>query len=169
MPSVTFEASTLEDVAEQARVFSDKVLGPRVIDDSPLMATQSTSIIESGPIGFRPQGVGIPKFFPIDDGAEWTKGPLADWINSLNPKGRIVVQYLARNGIVGPRESAAELGWSGSSWAGVWNNPRRQAAKVKGLHGLGSWPYGHSYEDPRRLWMHPQIAESVRRLLDGSD
>ena len=168
MISVTFDGPTPKEVAEHARHFADVVLGPPSQD-----VTATSRSLPSAPrptsdsVGHRPPEVGQPdqKFRPVDDGSEWDGGPLQDWLSRLTPNGRKVVGLLAKRGVIDPRAEAKNLGWGGIQWAGVWTGPRRQAALVKDRHGLQSWPHGHSYDEPRRLWMHPDIAKRVVEIL----
>ena len=172
MMSVTFDGPTTKEVAEQARHFADTVLGPPIQDvaatGGPLQRATSAPQLTSSPSGYQPQGVGLPRsdFSPVDDGSEWDEGPLRAWISRLVPDGRKVVGLLAISLVIDPRAEAKNLGWGGTQWAGVWTGPRRQAKLVKDLHGLQSWPYGHSYDEPRRLWMHPDIAKRVKEILN---
>jgi hypothetical protein len=152
--SIKFEGDNINSVAEDARKFADKILGVKSS--------------ESSYKGYCPQGVGKPEpeYCPIDDGREWNDIAIKDWISRLNENGRKVVSILARKKIIDQREEIESLGWTGSFWAGTWIGPRKQAFNVMDAMGLLSWPYGHSYEEPRRMWMHEDIADLVLKIID---
>ncbi|MBN1369962.1 MAG: hypothetical protein JW954_06990 [Dehalococcoidaceae bacterium] len=151
MLSIKFEGDTLNSVAIEARKFADAILGG------------SSSISYEG---YLPLGVGKPEYFPVDDGREWGIESIKDWLGRLNTNGQKVVKVLAEKQILDPREEAGNLGWAGTHWAGTWTSPRRQAGYVMESRGLRSWPYGHTYEEPRKMWMHPDIARIVLEVLE---
>ena len=152
MLTVNIGGNTLQDVAREALDFANLVLGLSGNDRSWE--------------GYHPNGVGKSEYRPVDDGREWGEDALGEWIRNLNENGRKVVEILARKKIMDQREQARNLGWSGSEWAGVWTGPRRQARYVMDNHGLSSWPYGHTYEEPRRMWMHESIANRVLSVIE---
>ncbi len=118
--------------------------------------------------GYRPDGVGRPtdRFSPVDDGTEWNMSRLRDWVLGCNSDGRRVMRALAKKLIIDPRDTAFELGMDGTQWAGTWNGPRKKAERIMKDRQLLAWPYGHSYDEPRRLWIHPEIAKRVLAVLD---
>lgn len=152
MFSIKFEGDTLKSVAVEARKFADAMLGTK----SPSASYE----------GYLPLGIGKPNYYPVDDGREWDEGAIRDWINRLNDNGRRVVGILAEKQIIDPREEASNIGWSGGHWAGTWTSPRRQAGLVMESRSLMSWPYGHTYEEPRKMWMHEEIARRVLSILE---
>ena len=160
MMSSDFSGNSIEDIAKEAKKFSDLILG------MPERAEGSNET-DAFSIGYRPDSVGRPErnYCPIDDGREWDKDSIQDWIGRLREDGREVVRILAKKKVIDPREEARILGWSGSSWAGVWTGPRRQARYVIAKKGLMSWPYGHTYVEPKRMWMHEDIANIVLDLV----
>jgi len=170
MISVTFDGLDLQEVAEQARHFADVILGPLTqadaINGAQPQPVSSGVQSKSDPFGYRPQGVNLPHFKPVDDGSEWDQDALEDWVRWFTPDGIKVVKILATGLRIDPRAEAKKLGWTGTYWAGVWTGPRRQAALTRDSRGLRSWPYGHTYIEPRRLWMHPDVAKRVLDLLN---
>lgn len=155
MISVNFSGNSIHDVAREAQQFASLILG----------TSENQSAINSYD-GYRPVGVGSPgDYYPVDDGREWNEDAIRDWISRFTTEGKQVMGILARGGIIDPREEARILGWSGTTWAGVWTGPRRQAGYVMDSRGLRSWPYGHTYDEPRRLWMHEDIATRVLSVL----
>jgi hypothetical protein len=109
------------------------------------------------------------KYSPIDDGNEWNEAALRDWLDSINEDGIKVVKILAKKKLIDPRAEAENLGWPGPRWAGVWTGPRRQAGYVIKTRKISSWPYGHTYYEPRRMWMHQIIAERILIILGVED
>jgi len=162
MLSVNISGRNVQEVAREAIQFANLVLG---ISPS---GQEIDSVSENFWDGYRPNDVGRSEYTPVDDGREWNIEALKEWIESLRPDGRLVVKLLAREKLIDQREEARKLNWSGSKWAGVWTGPRRQAGYVKDSHGLSSWPYGHTYYEPRRMWMHEAIAVRVLSIL-GDD
>lgn len=161
MFSVNFTGHSIQEVANEARQFANLILGTSRGENGGRETEMSYD-------GYRPAGIGRPEYFPIDDGREWNEEAIRDWVNRLTDDSKEVVKILARKKIIDPREEARNLEWSGSSWAGVWTGPRRQARYVMESRGFRSWPYGHTYEEPRRLWMHDDIAAIVLNVL-GND
>lgn len=163
MLSINFNGNSIQEVAREARQFADLVLSISEGESG----NRETGISYDG---YRPDGVGRPErqYAPVDNGHEWNEEAITDWVNRLTDDSKEVVKILARKRVIDPREEARNLGWSGSSWAGVWTGPRRQASYVMDSRGFRSWPYGHTYEEPRRLWMHESIAEKVLNVL-GED
>lgn len=167
MISINLSGDSIQIVAEEARQFADFVLGGNQSQaKSPIVekGMEHKSGSDSG-AGYQPPGVGSPKYYPVDDGSEWGEDEVKDWIQQLRPDGRRVVQVLAQRKVIDPRKEADNLGWNHIKWAGVWTGPRRQAGVIWDTHGVHSWPYGHSYEEPRRLWMHEDIASTVLDVL----
>lgn len=153
MLTINISGKTLQEVAREAIEFGNSVLG--------------LSENEGSWEGYRPRDIGKSEYRPVDDGREWCEDALREWIEKLNENGRKVVEILARKRIIDQRKEAEELEWSGPKWAGVWTGPRRQAGYVKDNYELSSWPYGHTYEEPRRMWMHENAANRVLRILSG--
>ncbi|MBI4308161.1 MAG: hypothetical protein HY684_05080 [Chloroflexi bacterium] len=167
MITITVTGDSLKEVATQAKLFADAVL----TGASPEAAPPTAAVAQqegSDAAGYRPAGIGIPeeRFSPVDDGREWDEGAAADWLGGCSPEGRQVIRLLAEKLVIDPRDEARRLGWSGTRWAGTWVGPRNQARRVKEVRNLRSWPYGHTYYEPRRLWMHPKIAALISDLLD---
>ncbi|GEM_PF-6249308 len=122
--------------------------------------------------GYRPEGVGFPEpsYSPIDDGTEYIEEALRDWLGGCYGKGLDGIKVLAQHCVIDTREAAKLMGYDkGYGYSGVWNGPRNQAARVRQQRGITSWPYGHTYSEPRKLWMHPKIAERVLRTLNGHE
>lgn len=173
MVSVTFSGPTVEHLAQDAKAFADRILGqPTQVpppEASEVVARQAP--IGASRWGYLPAGVGYPhpEYSPIDDGSEWDQEAITDWIERVRQDGRRVVQALAQGctsgGTIDPRVVGPEMGLPGYRWSGTWTGPRRQAQNVKAARRLRSWPYGHTYAEPRRLWMHPVIAERVLKAL----
>ncbi|MBI2164836.1 MAG: hypothetical protein HYU29_00300 [Chloroflexi bacterium] len=166
MISVTISAGSLEEVVAQVKVLVGAFDNPpmQTGDASPAAPRQPES-----PWGYLPGGVARPesRFAPIDDGTQWDEAAVRDWVRGCSPKGRQVVKVLAENLVIDPRKAADELGWDHIKWAGTWGGPRNQARRVKDVKRLTSWPYGHTYGEPRKLWIHPDIAERVLKALGG--
>ena len=161
MLSVNFSGNSIQEVIKEIQQFTSLISGSLVVgQDSSQIATNLWD-------GYLPDGIGRAEYTPVDDGREWGTEALREWIENLRSDGRQVVGILAQNQIIDPRVEAAQLGWSGTRWAGVWTGPRRQAGYVQESRGLTSWPYGHTYEEPRRLWMHPDIASRVLNILNN--
>lgn len=165
---VAFSGRTIQEVALQAREFATTILGPETSEPSNEVSEARPDLLESSRVrrGYRPAGVGQPRFGPVDDGTEWAdESVIADWVKGFTRDGRRAVELLATKGEIDPRREAQHLGWSGNHWAGVWTGPRKQAGLVMRARRLNSWPYGHTYVEPRRLWMHPTVAEVVLKVL----
>lgn len=162
MLSVNFSGNSIQDVAREALQFANLILSASTVGE---VDSQVRSNFWDG---YRPSDVGRSEYTPVDDGREWDMDALREWIENLRPDGRQVVGILARGKIIDPRVEAENLGWSGTRWAGVWTGPRRQAGYVKDSRGISSWPYGHTYDEPRRLWMHEDIANRVLSILGSA-
>lgn len=164
MMDLTFRGDSIQDLATQAKKFAEQVLE----GNRSGIADETSQDVEVDEIwGYRPGGVGNPKpqFSPVDNGEEWNSNSLEDWLDGCNDKVLKVIKILAEKQVIDPREEYSRLGLSGNEWSGMWNGPRNQAERVKNNRGLRSWPYGHTYEEPRRLWMHPKIAHEVLDIL----
>lgn len=169
MISITFSGESIEDVAIQAKNFTVAVLPEAdLVTSQPTINANNKEERKTNPWGYHPYGVGYPEIqlAPIDDGTEWNEDAIEDWLLSCSVSGRKVIKALAVSHVIDPRETYKLLGMDGNTWSGTWNGPRRQAARVKESRQLSSWPYGHSYEEPRRLWMHPKVADRVVRILE---
>lgn len=166
--SVTICGESIENVAAQAMKLAAEVLkGGLSPTELPSGGVHEAEIRMEDPRGYCPPGVGRPEdeFAPVDDGTEWDEPAINDWLRSLTSEGREVVKILAQNKVIDPRREFGRLGWSGTRWGGTWIGPRKQARRVKDVRGLKTWPYGHTYYEPRRLWMHPTISAHVLKLL----
>jgi hypothetical protein len=171
MVSISFTGDGFDDVLIQLKAFVDRCLK---CDPETVQQTATVHPPTGGPVssthGYRPSGVGLPelRFAPIDDGKEWDSSAIRDWINGLVRKARVEIRLVAQapTNVIDPRREASLLGWSGTEWSGVWNGPRNQARRVRAVRGLKSWPYGHTYVEPRRIWMHPAIAARVLEILN---
>ena len=161
---VKFSGNSIEEIAKEAKQFADTVLRASMNGTDTKLELENQSVGSSYD-GYRPAAVGKPGYCPVDDGREWNEEAIKDWLSRIKEDGREVVRILAQGKVIDPREEARKLGWTGPSWAGVWTGPRRQAGYVKDGRGLRSWPYGHTYEEPRRLWMHKDIADRVINIL----
>ena len=172
MVSMTFTGKNFQEMVEQVEEFVDSIKNASINDQQAHVRAsmgEPNTDTENNVDGYRPQGVGRPKYGPVDDGTEWTEEALEEWLERLSPLGRTVVGTLSRGGTIDPRLEAKALNWYGPYWAGVWTGPRKQASVVMEIHQIGSWPYGHTYVEPRRLWIHPEIANKVLKLLDEGD
>ena len=158
MLSINISGNTLQEVAKEAFEFAKSVLGESTSGES----DSGNGILWEG---YRPDGVGKSEYRPVDDGREWDEEALKEWIDNLREDGKKVVAILAQERVIDQREQARNLGWDGSQWAGVWTGPRRQAKYVKEGRDLSSWPYGHTYEEPRRMWMHESIANRILEII----
>ena len=156
MLSVKFSGNSIGDVARDALEFAKAILGEDKIGEK-----------RDSWEGYRPEGVGMSEYKPVDDGREWKEAALKEWLESITEDGRKVVGILARKKIIDQRKEIEELNWDGSKWAGVWTSPRRQAGYVMESYRLSSWPYGHTYDEPRRMWMHEDIANMVINILES--
>lgn len=165
MLSVKFTGNSIEVIAKEARRFADAILGERGKSTNSTTEDEGKSGADSYG-GYRPVGVGISEYYPVDDGREWNEEALRDWLDRLSDDGREAVKVLAKGKIIDQREEARKLKWSGSYWAGVWTGPRRQAGYVMDERKLRAWPYGHTYEEPRRMWMHEDIANRVLNIIN---
>jgi hypothetical protein len=171
MFSITITGDSMEDLKEKLeqalRELSPATVPPGPEETSPESPIPMTTSVTTSRWGFVPLGVGNPEaeFAPIDDGSEWTVDSLEDWIHACKPDAKEALKILATSRVIDPREAAQGLGWDGAKWAGTWNGPRRQAMRVIDSRNLSSWPYGHTYVEPRRLWMHDVIAERLLGIL----
>ena len=165
MLSVNFSGGSVEDVAREARQFADSILG-KLRSDTTQVGIENRAGRYSYD-GYRPDGVGKPEldYAPVDDGREWNEEAIRDWVDRLTDRGREVVGLLARKKRLFSRDEARGLEWPGTTWAGVWTGPRRQALHVRESRELNSWPYGHTYQEPRQFWMHEDIAARVLSAL----
>lgn len=163
---IKFVGNSAKDLAEQAREFADQVLGKLQSPSTSAKKGSEEGSPSSHEPGYQPPGVGSPRFCPVDDGSEWDEDAVRDWLERLTPEGRIVVKTLAKGKIIDPRKQADVLHWDHIRWAGVWTGPRRQSREVATARNLDSWPYGHTYEEPRRMWMHEEIANKVLGVLE---
>jgi hypothetical protein len=168
MIKVEFTGNSAQDIAREAKQFVDSILGAVQSSGSVSGAQQESDNQSeiSADDGYRPAGVGSPRYCPVDDGREWDQNAVDDLVSRLTEDGRKVLEILAKGLIIDPRKEASNLGWAGTHWAGVWTGPRRQANEVAVLRDLKSWPYGHTYDEPRRLWIHPEIAKRVINALE---
>lgn len=166
MLTVNISGNSIEDIAREAKRLADTVLAVSAHTTKVINTGIEDQSAENMYDGYRPPRVGRPEYYPIDDGREWNDEALEDWLNRVKDDGREGIGILARGKVIDPREEARKLGWSGTTWAGVWTGPRRQAGYVRDARGLRSWPYGHTYEEPRRLWMHENIATRVIKILE---
>lgn len=162
MLTINISGNTIQEVAREAIKFANQVLGVTTPNQ------RADPVSENFWDGYRPKDVGRSQYAPVDDGREWNVETLKEWIESLRPDGRMVVKLLANGKIIDQREEARKLDWSGSKWAGVWTGPRRQAGYVRDSHEFTSWPYGHTYYEPRRMWMHPDIAARVQDIMQNN-
>ncbi len=185
MVSVTFHGESIEDVAAKARQLADTILtewtagapAPELHAEPDLQEAHDGESVDEIALrirrerreemwGYRPGGVGRPRFAPVDDGSEWGTAALEDWIRSFTYEGEVVIGVLANEQIIDPRHAFRQLGWLPNKWSGTWTGPRKQAKRVMEDRGLHSWPYGHSYDEPRRLWMHPGIGARALGILE---
>lgn len=168
MISVTISGESINDLAAQAKQLADALQGEPLQTVEPVSAQANVEEVRRDPWGYLPNGIGPPerRFSPVDNGTEWDEQAIDDWLMGCSSDGLIVVSVLALRKTIDPRKEYESLGWYGVQWAGTWNSPRKQAERVKNSRGLKSWPYGHTYYEPRRLWMHADIAARVLKILE---
>lgn len=180
--TVTFTGESVQAVAGQAKSFADVVLGSQATNGEEIpVATVNESIgmPQGNWWGYRPPKIrGFPEhdYAPVDDGTEWDTSALQAWFRNCTWEGQEVIKILAENEIIDPRHEYKQRNWNPNTWSGRWNGVRRAAARVRQSRGLHSWPWGHTYYEPRRLWMQHDIAQRVldiqeellRQILPGA-
>ncbi len=179
MISITFTGESVQAVAGQARTFADAVLerqaatGEECSVAGAMGSTRRTP--EGNWWGYRPTEVrGFPEhvYAPVDDGTEWVAEPLQAWLHECTVDGEKVVEVLAEAIVAGaksidPRLEYLRLQWQPNTWSGTWNGVRRAAMRVMQDRNIRAWPWGHTYDEPRRLWMHSDIAKRVLEILEN--
>lgn len=167
------ERMSLSVGLQSAPLEKDSLPNENKIPDNDSVPPQQPSVVTvENWWGYRPVGVNYPEeeYSPIDDGTDYTEEALRDWLRGCHDKGRDATKILAEHCVVETREAAKLMGYDkGYGYSGVWNGPRNQADKVRKRMGIQSWPYGHTYEEPRKLWMHPKVAERVLNILNGRE